>query len=102
MSLQYLTFDHSEDTDGCGVFDAMASTTAAQVPAVQAEVAQVLQWAHAAFPGQHGPLAEGFVWDHDLHQVAEQHGSTTWFTVSLTISAAPAVCEAFKARLMPE
>ena len=38
MTLDYLDFDYSEDTEGVGVFDAMASTGAEQVAAVRAEV----------------------------------------------------------------
>ena len=71
MALQYLSFDFSEDTEGTGVFEAMASTWPEQVAAVQAEVVRVLQWAHHAFPGTRGPVAEGGDWDYDLHGVRE-------------------------------
>lgn len=71
MTLQYLSFDFSEDTEGTGTFEAMASTWPEQVAAVQAEVAGVLDWAHQAFPGTRGPVAEGGDWDYDLHGVRE-------------------------------
>ena len=52
----YLDFDTSEDEHGCASLEAMASVPAAQVAAVQAEIQQVLDWAHAAFPGLQAPL----------------------------------------------
>lgn len=66
MSLQYLDFDYSEDELGHGCFDAMASVPASRLPALQAEIAQVLDWAHATFPGQRAPLEEGGEWDYLL------------------------------------
>jgi hypothetical protein len=47
MPLSYLDFDYSEDEQGWGNFDAMASVLPPQRPALQAELAQVLNWAHA-------------------------------------------------------
>lgn len=71
MALQYLRFDFSEDTEGTGTFEAMASTWPEQVAAVQTEIVRVLGWAHQAFPGTRGPVAEGGDWDYDLHGVRE-------------------------------
>ena len=71
MPLHYLDFDYSEDFEGSGTFDAMAAATSAQVPAVHAEIAQVLTWAHAQFPGGCGPADEGGEWDYDLQAVQE-------------------------------
>ncbi|MEO8389448.1 MAG: hypothetical protein ABI893_02900 [Polaromonas sp.] len=71
MSLRYLHFDHVEDGDGAGTLEAVASTWPEQVLAVHAEVVQVLAWAHAEFPGRHGPLEDGFDWDYDLHGMQE-------------------------------
>ena len=45
MPLNYLLFDHSEDTEGVHTFEAMASVGPGHWPQVQAEVAQVLAWA---------------------------------------------------------
>ena len=42
-ALQYLDFDFSEDEHGLGSFDAMASVLPAQLPALQAEIARVLE-----------------------------------------------------------
>ena len=64
MSLRYLDFDYSEDEHGHGSFEAMASVPAARVAALHAEIAEVLAWAHEAFPGLRAPLEEGGVWDY--------------------------------------
>lgn len=71
MPLRYLDFDYSEDFEGSGTFDAMAAVAPAQVSAVHAEVAEVLAWAHAQFPGGCGPADEGGEWDYDLQAVQE-------------------------------
>ena len=56
MTLDYLDFDYSDDGDGQGSFDALASVAPAQVAAVHAEIETVLAWAHAQFPGGPGAL----------------------------------------------
>ena len=66
MTLHYLEFDYSEDADGHGSFDAMASVMPAQLAALQAEVISVLAWAHREFEGRRGPLDEGAEWDLSL------------------------------------
>lgn len=73
MTLQYLDFDHSEDAHGHGSFEAMASVPAARLVALQAEIALVLDWAHANFPGQRAPLEEGGEWDYLLQAQQEWH-----------------------------
>jgi hypothetical protein len=71
MRLRYLSFDYAEGTDGTGTLEAMASTWPEQVQSVQAEVVQVLAWAHAEFPGRRGSLEEGLAWDYDLQGLLE-------------------------------
>ena len=71
MGLNYLVFDASADTDDQGCFDAMVTVTPAHLNAAQAEIAQVLDWAEANFPGQRGPVDEGGVWDFDLQSQQE-------------------------------
>ncbi len=66
MTLHYLEFDYSEDDDGIATWDAIAHVASAQVPAWEAEVVAVLDWAHAEFPGQQGPWEDGGTWDFDL------------------------------------
>lgn len=116
MTLNYLDFDFSEDAQGQGSFDAMASATPAQLPALQAEVLRVLDWAHRDFGGVRGPLDEGGDWDCELQGVQEtattldlqydaqarrlllQPGATgaPRVTLSLTLSGTPAFCAAFR------
>ena len=55
MPLRYLDFDFSEDAEGTGTFDAMASVAPAQVPTLQAEISAVLAWAHQNWPDACGP-----------------------------------------------
>ena len=94
FDLRYLDFDYSEDDAGCGTWDAMASVWPAQRDALQAEVAQVLDWAHSEFPERHGPLDEGGEWDHDVQSVPEAGR----YTLTLTISGTPAFGTAWRAR----
>lgn len=117
-ALRFLDFDYSEDAGGLGTFDAWASTAPAQVAAVQAEIAQVLDWAHATFPGARAPLDEGGEWDYDLQgqrewsapEAVDYDASTGRFTVQagpmgaprhtvrFAISGPPAFCDAFRQR----
>ena len=116
MTLDYLDFDYSEDAHGHGSFEAMASVPAARLPALQAEIAQVLDWAFATFPGQRGPLEEGGEWDYLLEGQQEwslpetlaydevtrrfssragQPGSPR-HTVTLVLSGSSQFCEVFR------
>lgn len=92
--MQFLNFEASEDGHGLVCLEAMASTSAAQHPAVMAEVAQVLDWAWQAFPHSHGPLDEGMDWQHELQQQVEAGG---WHSVSLTLAGTPQFMAAFQA-----
>ncbi len=117
MTLDYLDFDFSEDADGHGSFDAMASAAPAQLPALQAEVLRVLAWAESDFGGRRGPLDEGGDWDCELQGVQEVATplAVTWdpaggrlrlepgaagaprVTLSLTLGGTPQFCAAFRA-----
>lgn len=97
MTLRYLVFDYSEDTDDGGSFDAMASVLAPQVIEVEAEIAQVLAWIRAQFPGMQGPVEEGGEWDFDL-QVVSENDTTPRQTYSLVITGTPMFSDAFKIR----
>lgn len=118
MSLNYLDFDYSEDEQGNGTFDAMASTSVQQVAAVRAEIARVLDWAYEAFPDMRAPLDEGGEWDYHLEgqqewtaqeaisydEVTGRFSSQTGpagaprHTVILSLSGSPQFCVAFRQR----
>lgn len=118
MTLKYLDFDYSEDEQGNGTFDAMASTAPAHVAAVHAEISQVLDWAYAAFPGMRAPQDDGGEWDYNLegqqewsaHEAIRYDEATRQFsrqlepagaprhTVTLSISGSAQFCEAFRER----
>jgi hypothetical protein len=97
MDISYLIFDASDDGEGTGSWDAMASVRAAQLPQVLAEVQAVLAWAESSSPGPRGPLDEGGIWDTD--QQVQTDGE--WVTVTLTLAGPVAWGEALMARCMP-
>jgi hypothetical protein len=113
MSLDYLDFDYSEDDEGTGCWDAMASVAAPRVPALAAEVEQLLRWAHGHFAGRRGPIEEGGDWDYELQAQDDEGQSLAWrfeaggagrlqseaaargrTTVSLSLSGSAAFAEA--------
>jgi hypothetical protein len=116
MSLDFLDFEFSEDADGHGTFDAMASAHPAQLAALQAEIVQVLQWAGREF-GAAAPLDEGGAWDCELQAVQEvataldvrfdarsgrlqleaRDAAAPRTTFTLTLSGTPPFCDAFRA-----
>lgn len=118
MSLNYLEFDYSEDADGVGTFDALATTAPAHNATVLAEVATVLAWAHHAFEAQRAPLDEGGEWDYDLQgwrefsavdvldfddhsgklSVQAQAAGAARQSVSLSVTGTPGFCAAFRER----
>jgi hypothetical protein len=82
MPLHYLIFDPSDNGDGTGTWDAMASVRPAQLPDVMEEVQAVLARAEAHAPGPRGPLDEGGAWDADEQVQADGE----WTTVMLTLT----------------
>lgn len=82
MTLNYLIFDASDDGEGTGTWEAMASVRAADLPAVLAEAQAVLAAAERRAPGPRGPLDEDGVWDADL----QQHRDGDWTRVTLTVT----------------
>ena len=97
--LQHLIFEFSEGSDGISTLEAMAATRAEAHAAVMAEVQQVLDWAGGRFPGQHGQVEDGRVWDHELLVQTEAGG---WLTVTLTLTGTPSFVEALLARYAAE
>jgi hypothetical protein len=116
FTLDWLDFDYSEDAQGHGSFDAMASVTAAELPALQQELARVLDWAHREFAGLRAPLDDGGDWDFELQGLQEVPAplDVRWdegagrlelrpgapgaprITLSLTLTGTPAFCDAFR------
>lgn len=117
MDLQFLEFDCSEEADGDGSFDALASVAAPRLAALHAEIARVLGWAHDAFPGACAPPEDGGTWHYDLagrrettveqriafdpatgRIAAEDTGAAPGVrhTVSLSIAGDAAFCAAFR------
>ncbi|RQP26812.1 hypothetical protein DZC73_02995 [Albitalea terrae] len=94
MTLRYLTFTLSEDTDGISTLDAMASTRPESHAEVMREVQNILDWAHRRFPDRHGPIEDGMAWNHDL-LVQEEDGG--WHTVTLSLAGSPQFIDAFAA-----
>ena len=117
-TLDYLDFDFSEEADGSGSFDTVASVGPQQLAAVHAEIVVVLDWAHATFAGQRAPLDDGGAWDFDLQSLQEWSLSETLtydedsgqldvdagttgaprHTVSLSIVGSADFCDAFRAQ----
>ena len=118
MTLDYLDFDYSEEPDGNGSFDAMASVGPQQLRVVHAEITAVLAWAHDAFAGRRGATDDGGEWDFDLQSQQEFSVPETMcfdeatgtltvqscepgaprHVLSLSIGGSPAFCDALRAR----
>jgi hypothetical protein len=116
MTLSYLDFDYSEDYEGVGTFDAMASVSPQQWPALQSEVAQVLTWCQQQFLQGPAPLEDGGDWDYDLQgseetvaPLALQFNAATGaierragapgaprITLTLSVSGSPSFCQALR------
>ncbi|WP_022980577.1 hypothetical protein [Ideonella sp. B508-1] len=119
--LHYLDFDFSEDTDGHGVFDAMASVGPPLWTKLQDETAQVLDWALDRFPNGPGPLEDGNDWQFELAASREwsadeglsystssrrfssqpSEARAVRHTLALTLSGSVAFCEALRAAFPP-
>ncbi len=82
MRLQYLSLSSSEDDEGKGSWEAMASVRQPDAAAARAELHQLLAWAEAHAPGPRGALDEHGVWDAHLH---EQQEGGEWTTLTLTL-----------------
>lgn len=93
--MRHLTLDLSDSSDDILTLEAMASTREAEHATVMTEVEQVLAWAQAEFGGRHGPVEDGYAWDHEL---LVQHEAGGWITVTLTFSASAEFAEALQAK----
>jgi len=116
MNLNYLDFDYSEDAEGTGTLDAMASVSPAQLAALHAEITTVLAWAHQQWPGECGPLENGGEWQYDLQGLQDVstplvlqfdetlgqlhttpgHATPPRTTLTLTLSGSATFCAALR------
>jgi hypothetical protein len=114
--LHYLDFDFSEDTDGHGVFDAMASVGPPCGRTCRTK-RPVLDWALDRFPNGPGPLEDGNDWQFELAASREwsadeglsyntssrrfssqpSEARAVRHTLALTLSGSVAFCEALRA-----
>ncbi|ASI68900.1 hypothetical protein BA022_10340 [Diaphorobacter nitroreducens] len=115
MTLHFLDFDYSEDEEGTGTWDAMASVPTDRLPELLAEITALLDWAHAEFGALRGPVETGGLWDYDLQCERDglpllalafdiherqihprpQSQPQAWVTLTLTLSGGPAFAAAF-------
>lgn len=122
VPLHYLDFDYSEDADGMGTFEAMASTQAAQAGRVHQEIIRVLNWAHRTFSGMRARLDEGGEWDFDLQGQQEwsamealtydeatgqliaclEAPGVPRHSITLSLTGSPQFCEAFRQQFCPD
>jgi hypothetical protein len=82
MALQFLIFDASDDGEGTGTWEAMASVRASDWAGLMAEVQAVLASALANQPGPRGPLDGAGVWDADEQSTRDGE----WTTITLTLT----------------
>lgn len=97
-TLQYWNFEASDDGEGTGTWEAMASVLPGQLAAALDEAQAVLDWAEAHSPGPRGPLDEGGRWDADLHQSPDGD----WLCLSLTLTGPWAWGEALQGHFTSE
>lgn len=71
MQLQYLIFDASDDGEGNGSWEAMASVLPDELSTVMAEVRAVEAAAQSDAPGPRGALDDGGVWDLDVQTLPD-------------------------------
>lgn len=115
MTLHFLDFDYSEDEEGTGTWDAMASVPTERLPELLAEITALLDWAHAEFGALRGPVETGGLWDYDLQCERDglpllalgfdiherqihprpQSQPQAWVTLTLSLSGGPAFAAAF-------
>lgn len=71
MQLQYLIFDASDDGEGNGSWEAMASVLPDELSTVMAEVRAVEAAAQSDAPGPRGALDDGGAWDLDVQTLPD-------------------------------
>jgi hypothetical protein len=97
--MSFLLFDASDDGQGQGTWEAMASVHAERLPQLMAEVQAALAQAERSAPGPRGPLDEGCVWDADVQMQTESDDQGDWTAVTLSLTGPWAWGEALVAEL---
>lgn len=98
MPLNYLIFEASDDGEGQGSWEAMASVRAEQRQHARAEVDEVMLAAERAAPGPRGSVDEGGCWDMAL----EERDEGEWTSLVLTLTGPWEWGEALVDRLSAE
>ncbi len=105
MTLRFLEFDLSEDTDGLRTWDALASPAAMHTAALLTEARALLQHLQQRL-GPSGPIDNGHVWDLDvqLHDEAGRLLSledspipSTRITLALSLTGSETLAECLSA-----
>ncbi len=71
MQLQYLIFDASDDGEGTGSWEAVASVPPDELSTVMVEVRAVEAAAQSDAPGPRGALDDGGAWDLDVQTLPD-------------------------------
>lgn len=97
---EHLVFDATDNGDGTGTWEAMASATdgSQALADIQIEAQAVLRWLERQDPGPRGPQEEGGVWD----AVLGRHNEHGWIVVTLSFTGPWEWGEACVAQLEPE
>lgn len=84
MTLHYLIFDASDDSEGTGSWEAMASAPDGdpRLDRIRQEAQAVVDWMAQRAPGPRGPQDEGGDWDADIGTASDGG----WTTVTLTLT----------------
>ncbi|GAA6143757.1 hypothetical protein [Hydrogenophaga sp. 5NK40-0174] len=95
MGLLYFVFDASDDGEGSGAWEAVASVRADGVEPARLEALRIEAQALSDAPGPRGPMEEGGVWDLDIHT----HADGDWTCICLTLTGPVHWGESLLARL---
>ncbi len=82
LDLRFLELAASDDGQGRGCWEAMASVCEQDREAALAEASALLAAAEASAPGPRGAEEDGGLWDAELQQQREMDG---WWTITLTL-----------------
>lgn len=95
LPLHYLSFEASDDGDGTGTWDAMASVRPEHTAAVEAEIKAVLDWTHRHLGVAPAPLDEGGLWDTHHARWQEEGRITHTLTLTGPLALGDALAQAF-------